>query len=1457
MAPPPIRNLDIFSDAQFRDVIIRNEQLVASEANIISTFYNHVSGTTANVSAAEVVSIDASNQGQWDLLLGTSARRLDANTITTANTASWSANAIISVKSANTTIRSANVIVGNLNATTITGNLRGTQTGITSVGTLSSLTVSGNFTVDTNTLVVNSASNRVGIATAVPGHALDVTGSTNVSGTYKIGGTDVLTSGGLGTGIASSRLTSVGTLTNLNVSGNVIAPSARIGNTTSRTFTKTLTAVVNDWSAICDMTGGAAFGFELAVVQSTAGVAIAKYYSGTSNFNSTGGQWKRLIPLSSTHAGNWDVDLSVLNSAVSFRLVRLDTSITVETSFSCTLKIHNPLSPVKIVDNTTVGSDATNTGLFKSTCISQINGFVGIGTSNPLSALDVVGTANIRGDLTVTGNVAVGNLSANAISGTLSTASQPNITSVGTLTTLTAGNTNITGNLTVASGGVTQLDKLVVRSFDVSLGISLNNATELCKIEGSNLAYVADLSVMQAQSSVYNVGKQYTFSVSDSTLTGTNVWHRLVPLASSEQNNVIVEIQHNNGITNLRLVRPAAGGDTVFACVLKLHLPPSGSVTVTPLSGTSTVAGGASTTMFENTLVTQVNGRVGINTDAPASGYQLDVRGNAIVNGTMNVVGSATLSGAYQIGGVNVLSSSALGTGVTTSSLTSVGTLTTLTAGNTNITGNLTVASGGVTQLDKLVVRSFDVSLGISLNNATELCKIEGSNLAYVADLSVMQAQSSVYNVGKQYTFSVSDSTLTGTNVWHRLVPLASSEQNNVIVEIQHNNGITNLRLVRPAAGGDTVFACVLKLHLPPSGSVTVTPLSGTSTVAGGASTTMFENTLVTQVNGRVGINTDAPASGYQLDVRGNAKVNGTMNVVGSATLSGAYQIGGVNVLSSSALGTGVTTSSLTSVGTLGSLAVTNGITAATVSATSLIGALTTVTQPSITSVGTLGNLSVSGNVTAGNLSTNAISATAITGTLATASQPNITSIGTLDSLAVTNGIAAANLTLGGDINLDTGIADVRNFRVSNECILNATVSGTAVSSSVTSGSSSLITSGGVYSAINLVSGGALGKLDAFDTLSVGTPTKPGTFTTVGDAEFNTRTYDFRSVVSASDQSWASLCYGNGLFVAVSDGTTNPGVMTSTDGRVWFSETAAPSTGNAWRGVAYGNGLYVAIASNGSIMRRSTGSTTWTAVRTDTVVRWTSIAYGNNLFVAVSSDNAVLVGDNTATTWTTNTGIANQTWNSVAFSGTTFVAVASSGAGIRVATSTNGSTWTSRRTPADLAWKTIGYGNGTFVALADAGAYRIMTSDDDGVTWSLRTNPVSLSWKSVAYGDSLWIAVASDGVGNGIMTSTDNGRTWTVRKPPVDLAWDAIAFGDSTFVAVAASGTGNRAMILSTDPRTNLMTIDGSSPRMDIVSPNLSIAATTTTIQGNLAVTKVTGTTNCFYLDAIERSLGQ
>jgi hypothetical protein len=73
---------------------------------------------------------------------------------------------------------------GNINITgniTASGNLAGTlttasQTNITSVGTLTSATVSGDLKVDTDTLYVDSANNRVGIGTTGPSTLLHIKG---------------------------------------------------------------------------------------------------------------------------------------------------------------------------------------------------------------------------------------------------------------------------------------------------------------------------------------------------------------------------------------------------------------------------------------------------------------------------------------------------------------------------------------------------------------------------------------------------------------------------------------------------------------------------------------------------------------------------------------------------------------------------------------------------------------------------------------------------------------------------------------------------------------------------------------------------------------------------------------------------------------------------------------------------------------------------------------------------------------------------------------------------------------------------------------------------------------------------------------------------------------------------------------------------------------------------------
>ena len=84
------------------------------------------------------------------------------------------------VNTAGTGYTKGDLVVNDLDAVTISGTLStAAQTNITSVGTLSSLAVSGNLTVDTNTLFVDAANNRVGVGTSSPASLLHIYNSSS------------------------------------------------------------------------------------------------------------------------------------------------------------------------------------------------------------------------------------------------------------------------------------------------------------------------------------------------------------------------------------------------------------------------------------------------------------------------------------------------------------------------------------------------------------------------------------------------------------------------------------------------------------------------------------------------------------------------------------------------------------------------------------------------------------------------------------------------------------------------------------------------------------------------------------------------------------------------------------------------------------------------------------------------------------------------------------------------------------------------------------------------------------------------------------------------------------------------------------------------------------------------------------------------------------------------------
>jgi hypothetical protein len=132
----------------------------------------------------------------------------------------------------NTTSFSAETLPGTTIKSTVTGS------SLTSVGTLSSLAVTGDLTVDTTTLKVDSTNNRVGIGTSSPSTALQVVGTvtaTNFTGS-PLDGTTTTAASGVGY---------MGLPQNATTTGSYTIVAADAGKHIYSTATRTITIPSN------------------------------------------------------------------------------------------------------------------------------------------------------------------------------------------------------------------------------------------------------------------------------------------------------------------------------------------------------------------------------------------------------------------------------------------------------------------------------------------------------------------------------------------------------------------------------------------------------------------------------------------------------------------------------------------------------------------------------------------------------------------------------------------------------------------------------------------------------------------------------------------------------------------------------------------------------------------------------------------------------------------------------------------------------------------------------------------------------------------------------------------------------------------------------------------------------------------------------------------------------------
>jgi hypothetical protein len=293
------------------------------------------------------------------------------------------------------------------------------------------------------------------------------------------------------------------------------------------------------------------------------------------------------------------------------------------------------------------------------------------------------------------------------------------------------------------------------------------------------------------------------------------------------------------------------------------------------------------------------------------------------------------------------------------------------------------------------------------------------------------------------------------------------------------------------------------------------------------------------------------------------------------------------------------------------------------------------------------------------------------------------------------------------------------------------------------------------------------------------TPTPPPTPTPTPVATLNW----VQSTLS-STQSWWSVAYGNGTFVAVAAYTVAPtttNIAAYSDNGIDWADATLPSSSN-WYSVAYGNGRFVAT-SNGTGCAYSSDGVTWQGSSLPSSQSWGGITYGDNKFVAVASNSNVAAYSADGISWTPVQLPSSRFWDSITYGNGIFITVARDSN--IVAYSSDAVEWTESSVPSVQYWKSITYGNGKFVMLARNSNIAVYSSD--GILWGQSVLPANQYWSSVVYGNNKFIAVAySIGTAKtNIAAYSYDGITWTSTLLPSSQDWLSITYGNNKFVTVA------------------------------------------------------------------------
>ena len=492
-------------------VVFMNGTALSGEAALTYDFNNNVLNISGNVAAGNVKTDNLlyANGTAWDLSdPGGSNTQIQFNDDesfggSSAFTFNKSSN-LVSMGGALSVTGNANV--GNIGAasgifTTVTGTLTtDAQPNITSVGTLGSLAVTANITagnVYANSGVIGASVLTGTLSTAAQPNitsvgsltSLTVTGNANVSNIGGNNGVFTTVSGTLSTA-SQPNITSVGTLSALGVNGNLTA-----SNINANTG-----AFYGNGAGLTNIPGGNIVGNISGNISNANFAAFAAEVTDASQPNITSvGTLVDLTVTGNASAGNVNTAGKVVASSLESNVATGTAPFVV----ASTTKVTN--LNADLLDGYSTATAATgNTVVIRDTDGSFSANIITATLSGAATTAGTVTTAaqpNITSvgtlsSLAVTGNATAGNVYANSgtigaslLTGTLTTAAQPNITSVGTLSALTVTGNASAGNISTG-GALSVTGNANVGNIGATNGVFTNvsgNGSSLSAITGANV----------------------------------------------------------------------------------------------------------------------------------------------------------------------------------------------------------------------------------------------------------------------------------------------------------------------------------------------------------------------------------------------------------------------------------------------------------------------------------------------------------------------------------------------------------------------------------------------------------------------------------------------------------------------------------------------------------------------------------------------------------------------------------------------------------------------------------------------------------------------------------------------------------------------------------------------------------------------------------------------------------